>query len=133
MNRMPAPSAAAINWVSASRDIMVPVGLAGLPTRTPFKGVLRCAAKRASPVSAWRGRPAANKRVQASSARPLGPLAGWLRVQPHDRWTLAAVGCRRQVPHAVSRCRFKHLYLLNPFDPPNSRDLPNTQDLPNTL
>ena len=37
---MPAPSAAAIRLVSASRDIMVPVGLAGLPTRTPLSGVL---------------------------------------------------------------------------------------------
>ena len=37
---MPALSAAAIRPVSASRDIIVPVGLAGLPTSTPFSGVL---------------------------------------------------------------------------------------------
>src|SRR5258707_12815562 len=54
MKRMPAPSAAPIRPVSASRDIIVPVGLAGLPTSTPFNGVLRCAASNASPVSAWR-------------------------------------------------------------------------------
>ena len=49
---MPALSAAAIRPVSASRDIIVPVGLAGLPTSTPFSGVLRWAASKASPVSA---------------------------------------------------------------------------------
>ena len=54
MKRIPAPSAAAIRPVSASRDIIVPVGLAGLPTSTPFSGVLRCAASKTSPVSAWR-------------------------------------------------------------------------------
>ena len=43
---MPALSAAWIRPVSASRDIMVPVGLAGLPTSTPFSGVLRCAASK---------------------------------------------------------------------------------------
>ena len=41
---MPAPSAAWIRLVSASRDIMVPVGFAGLPTSTPFNGV--CAMRR---------------------------------------------------------------------------------------
>ena len=51
---MPAPSAADISAVSASRDIIVPVGLAGLPTRTPLSGALRWAASNASPVSAWR-------------------------------------------------------------------------------
>ena len=49
---MPALSAAWIRLVSASRDIMVPVGLAGLPTSTPFNGALRCADSNASPVSA---------------------------------------------------------------------------------
>ena len=51
---MPALPAAAIRLASASRDIIVPVGLAGLPTSTPFSGDLRCAASKASPVSAWR-------------------------------------------------------------------------------
>ncbi|MGY4442070.1 hypothetical protein ACVW04_004889 [Bradyrhizobium sp. LM2.3] len=51
---MLASSAAAIRPASASRDIIVPVGLAGLPTSTPFSGALRWAASNASPVSAWR-------------------------------------------------------------------------------
>ncbi len=49
---MPALSAADIRLVNAWRDIMVPVGLAGLPTSTPFNGVLRWADSKASPVSA---------------------------------------------------------------------------------
>jgi hypothetical protein len=51
---MPALCAASISPNSASRDIIVPVGLAGLPTSTPFSGVLRCAASKASPVNACR-------------------------------------------------------------------------------
>ncbi|CKY03822.1 Uncharacterised protein [Mycobacterium tuberculosis] len=51
---MPALSAAAIRSDIASRVIMVPVGLAGLATSTPFSGVLRCASSSISPVKACR-------------------------------------------------------------------------------
>ena len=51
---MPSASAAAISAASASRVIMVPVGLAGLATSTPLSGFCRCAAISASGDSTQR-------------------------------------------------------------------------------
>src|SRR3954451_1787385 len=80
MKRMPSPSAVSIRLVKASRDIMVPVGLAGLPTSTPFSGVLRWAASNASPVKAWRGlaRGLDQDRLTAERGEnmPIGGIAG---------------------------------------------------------
>ena len=56
---MPAPSAAAISAVSASRVIMVPVGLAGLATSTPLQRLLamrgeqRLGGQRVPRVGVW--------------------------------------------------------------------------------
>ncbi len=51
---MPSPSAASISARNASRVIMVPVGLAGLPTSTPLSGVRRWASRSMSGVIAKR-------------------------------------------------------------------------------
>ena len=51
---MPASSAVRISAASASGRIMVPVGLAGLATRSPASFCLRCSASTASGVTAQR-------------------------------------------------------------------------------
>src|SRR5437879_191267 len=102
MKRMPAPSAASIRPVSASRDIIVPVGLAGLPTSTPFSGGLRYAAAGSAILGADAAELAASMGLTRPPAGSVQDQAAITSITMKGGTSLRADGVNKSVTRSLS-------------------------------